>query len=303
MRVLMKSTKFTSIINFGLFVILCCTFGLQSVFAQTGDSTIVKYISLADEGEYRTEYYINALELALQKTVDSHGPYKMVPVDLGGIQQNDALKLLPSGEIDVKVGVTTVARERVFRPIRIPLTKGLIGVRISHVAKSNSNVLDNINNLDDLIEVTIVQGDDWPDTKILSYHDLNLVTSGEYDELFNMVQRGDADAFPRALYEVWDEQKKRDMPQLTVDDHIFLHYPSAMYFFVAKKNIALEDRLTEGFMEAIEDGSFDELFMEEMGARLEKSDLNNRTRIRIENPYLPKETPIDDDRLWHLPFD
>lgn len=283
-------------------VLIAVGFGINISTAQNGDTTIVKHISLSDEGEYRTDYYIKMLRLALEKTEDSHGPFKMVPVDLGGIQQNDALKLLPSGEIDVKVGVTTVARERVFRPIRIPLTKGLIGVRISHVAENQADVLSNIQSIEDLKEVTIVQGEDWPDTKILNYNDLNLVTHGNYDELFNMLRRGDADAFPRALYEVWDEADQRDMPNITVDEHTYLHYPSAMYFFVAKKNIALEDRLTEGFMEAVRDGSFDELFMQEMGERLERSDLDNRTKIVIKNPYLPKETPIHIDNLWHLPF-
>jgi len=51
---------------------------------------------------------------------------------------------------------------------------------------------------------------------------------------------------------------------------------------------------------AIEDGSFDKLFSVAMKSYLDKANLNNRVGIKLRNPLLSDETPLDNPLLWYL---
>ena len=268
--------------------------------AQTGDTLYVRHIALTDEGEYRTTYYIDMLKLALEKTTDSHGPYRLIPVDLGGIEQRDALKLMRNGDIDVKVSMTNKARELVLRPVRVPLVKGLIGVRLNFVPEGNPNMLRTVKNKSDLNRFVFGQGTDWPDTKILESAGINVETRDNYKTLFEDLKRGDYDAFPRAVFEIWDEMKNPAAEGLTVDPHMYFYYRAAMYLFVRKTDVDLAERLETGFMRAIDDGSFNYMFNREMKDYLEKSKLKQRVGIELENQYLPEKTPVNDSRLWYI---
>ncbi|WP_147296921.1 hypothetical protein [Chromobacterium violaceum] len=51
----------------------------------------------------------------------------------------------------------------------------------------------------------------------------------------------------------------------------------------------------------LKDGSYDRFFQQHYGASIRRADLDGRTLIRLDNPMLPKKTPLDDARLWYQP--
>ena len=79
-----------------------------------------------------------------------------------------------------------------------------------------------------------------------------------------------------------------------------LVYPFAMYFFVKKDNQALHDKIYKGFEMAIKDGSFDTLFLNNQGIKdaLIKTNIKNRTVIKVPNPAMHPDTPIDRKEFW-----
>ncbi len=82
----------------------------------------------------RFDYATRLLEKALQKTVESDGPFKMKPA----LQMNvgRGFRYLIEGK-SVQVGWSSpsVEREKWFIPIRIPIRKGLLGYRIFLIRK------------------------------------------------------------------------------------------------------------------------------------------------------------------------
>jgi hypothetical protein len=54
---------------------------------------------------------------------------------------------------------------------------------------------------------------------------------------------------------------------------------------------------------AIEDGSFDRFFYNHPDIKnvLTRADLKNRRIFELKNPVLPKDTPLNDKRLWYTP--
>lgn len=287
-----------------LLAILAFSFTITPILNAQDDVLTVRYLPPEEETGSRSQYYAKLLELALEKTVDTHGPYKMVPADRA-LNQRDALKAMMQNEgLDIVHTMTDKTRERVLLPVRVPLVKGLIGVRMLLINKEEEQRFQGVSSIEDLSNYTFGQGYDWPDTEILRYNDLNVETSQEYQALFTMLDNGVIDAFPRAVFEVYNEIIQHKKMGLTTAEGFYIYYPSALYFFVRKdvQGGKLQKRVQAGLLEAIDDGSFDKLFNAQMMEYLKRADLNSRVGIKLKNPLLPEDTPVDNNNLWYINF-
>ncbi|TDF38456.1 transporter substrate-binding domain-containing protein [Alteromonadaceae bacterium M269] len=245
----------------------------------------------------RDEYPVALLKLALQETGVN---FEVSPSSKPLIKSKALRQLAANREINVVWGMTGEQREEEFLPIRIPIYKGLIGWRVFLIKPQSRRNFGQVENLSDLVQMSAVQGHDWPDTKILQANDFEVSTSLSYDALFEMLDDGKADFFPRSIVEVWDEMDMRGANQaLEVETSLGVHYPAAVYFFVNKKSTTLARLIETGLESAIKSGKYDELFMSTHKPILEKADMKNRRFFSLYNPVLPKRTPIDREELWY----
>ncbi|HSC69173.1 MAG TPA: diguanylate cyclase [Cellvibrio sp.] len=205
-----------------------------------------------------------------------------------------------TGKIDIMWAATDNDIESQLQPVRIPLLKGLLGHRIFLIHKDDQPKFDQVNTLADLQQLKLGQGSTWADTKILEANKLNVVKANKYPSLLHMLDGGRFDAFPRGVQEPWAEVNSIAGLELTVEKRIMLVYKMAFYFFVSKDNQKLAKDLELGLNRAIADGSFDEAFFNDPAIRsaVEKADLKNRLVVKLENPQLPKATPVDRPELW-----
>ncbi|WP_020410581.1 hypothetical protein [Hahella ganghwensis] len=76
--------------------------------------------------------------------------------------------------------------------------------------------------------------------------------------------------------------------------------PAPVYFFVSPDNEALAERLQTGLRRLILNGEFDRLLTGHVSHQqaFKQMQLEKRTIIRLRNPDLPPETPLDDASLW-----
>jgi hypothetical protein len=211
-----------------------------------------------------------------------------------------AVEELKTGGINVFWAGVTPKLEETFRPIYIPVLKGLLGHRIFIIKKGKQSLFDNINNLSDLKALKAGQGKTWGDTKVLKAADIPTATTLKYNNLFRMLEGDRFDYFPRAVHEPWSEVVSRPELNLTVEKRILLIYPFAMYFFVEKDNKRLHDIINEGLELAIKDGSFDRLFFSNQLIKdaMQNSNLKERVVIRIPNSDMSPKTPFDRKDFW-----
>ena len=143
----------------------------------------------------------------------------------------------------------------------------------------------------------------WPENKIFRANGLNVVATAGYRELFAMLKERRFDYFPRTAAEPWRELKDMNIPGLVVEKDLMIYYPAPGYIFTSKENLKLADRLERGLRMAIEDGSFDKMFNNNiyMKEALERGNLKNRRVFRLEDDSLSPETPLHDKRLWYTP--
>jgi len=246
----------------------------------------------------REHYIVKLLDLAMSK---SGASYVLEEVPLETVTANRNIRNLLSGQYDINWIHTNTQRENELLPIRIPIFKGLIGWRLLMIDKNRQDSFSSIKTLDDLKQMTAGQGHDWPDTKILQHHDFSLLTSTSRNSLINMLIGKRIDYFPRSVIEIWDELEVYDKNSLYVEETLALVYPSAYYFFTNKNNKHLAEVLEKGLNTALQDGSFNELFLSFYKESITRSKLSNRKIFYIDNPMLSPETPLDNSLYWFKP--
>lgn len=241
--------------------------------------------------QYRNEL----LALAIEKSGDHISVrYVLEP----NMAQSRHIKNVQQGKLDLMWTMTSREREQQLRPIRIPLYKGLVGWRISFIHPDSQKTMSELRSLSDFKGLVASQGRDWPDTEILKSNGIDVVTSAGWEARYKALSVKRFDFFPRAVTEIWSEQKLATKYALAIEQSMVLQYPSASYFFVKNEDESLALTIERGLNIAIEDGSFDALFNKFYGELIAKAKLHKRNVIRLVNPLLPAETPLDRKKLW-----
>jgi len=270
---------------------------LFSVNAQSA-SWQITFPSSLDTASKIDEYPIKLLALALDQTGVS---YQLIPSD-NFLSKGKALdRLQDNREINIVWGMTNVQREKDLLPIRIPIFKGLIGWRLLLIRQDMAERFTYIQQFEHLVKLSPLQGRDWPDTKILQSNGFDVITERNQTSLMKMLGRAQGDFFPRSIIEVWEELERSKVAneiQIQIQPSLGIRYPAAIYFFVNKKSVPLANLIETGLEKAIENGTYEALFVESYKTYIEKAQIGNRTFYPLENAFLPEETPLDRKELW-----
>jgi len=244
--------------------------------------------------EIRNPYVDELLHLIFNK-LDIDLTIDYIPESM---TQGRALKALSDGElINLNWAVTTKEREQQLLPIRIPIYQGMIGWRVFFIRTEDQYKFSLVNNVTDLQKFLAVQRFDWPDYKILLANDLNVGGNIPFDKMYEAVISGLADFYPRSVLEVIREKNNYTLNDkgLSIERSLLIKYPSAYYFFVNTKDVILAKTIGKGFKIAIEDGSFESLFLRYYGENLKKLELDKRHTFELNNPYFPLSSAIKSD--------
>lgn len=250
------------------------------------------------ENDSRHEFPLAVLELALQQTSVR---YELKPSQTPMRQSKALSRLEDNLEINVLWSMTDNQREQQLLPIRIPITRGLIGWRVFLTNKNSAFVDAPIKDMQALLQYSPVQGETWPDTKILQANGFNVVTSQDYVEATNILKEQLADFFPRSIIEAQAELSNSYSKSFVLRKNVMVYYPAALYFFTNKQNPTLAKLIETGLNRAIENGSFQALFEKHYGDMLAQLGAENPQFFRLANPLLPPLTPLSEDKYWQLP--
>ena len=279
-------------------IVLMCfvSLVLYSSQAQSALWTIT-YPRPLDDSDTRSQYPIALLKLALDKTGVN---YELRPSDRILLTGKAMRQLRENREVNVVWSMTDSQREKDLTAIRIPIAKGLIGLRVFVINEDKKAKFNNIQSLNEMRKLVPVQGEEWPDTKVLQANGFNVFTVPEFREAYDMIQQGKGDFFPRSVIEVHGELESEGKGNgLYLEESLALYYPTAMYYFVSSSNKILANLIETGLNRAIEDGSFDALFESTYAPILDALDMDSRTIFPLENPLLPLETPLANRKLWY----
>jgi hypothetical protein len=223
-----------------LHVLAAATGSIISAAARA-DPEILYYPKRAESP--RWNYALGLLRLAL----DESGRHYDLRPTIDEMSQTRAARELELGNIDFIWTGTSAEYEERFRPVRIPVLRGLDGYRICVINPGRQSAFSAVKSLDDLKQLTIGQDPGWSDVKILEAAGLKVVTAPS-DALPNMVERDRFDCFLRGAHEAPNEVAKH--PALAVENDLLIVYPFTSFFFVNKKDTALAEALETGLKKA-----------------------------------------------------
>lgn len=269
---------------------------LSSPVAEAALWTIT-YPRPIDDTDARTEYPIALLKLALEKTGVN---YELLPSDRILLTGKALRQLRENREVNVVWSMTDTQREKDLLPIRIPIAKGLIGMRVFVINEEKKDKFAQVKSKGDLLKLIPLQGEEWPDTKILQANGFNVFTVPEFKQAYALLLQGKGDFFPRSVIEITAEMETAGRGSvLQIEPDMALYYPTAMYYFVSKSNPTLARLIETGLERAIADGSFDDLFLSTHKTLLESLNMDARRIYTLENPLLPPNTPVGNKQLWY----
>ncbi|MCG9728789.1 hypothetical protein L1D44_02815 [Shewanella sp. Isolate13] len=261
---------------------------------------VVKYY----QQDSRFNYRIALLNLVLEKTAAKYGLAKLEPLEQV-VSQSRGLVMLQDNQIDVVFLATTKQREQSFLPVKIPIMRGILGLRILLIHRDNierfaavaNSATDSFGQFKQLEAGFVFH---WADLAILESNHIPVQKQPNYENLFAMLNAKRFDYFPRGVNEAWRElaEHSKAFPDLVIDKHIALQYEYPVYFFVNNNNGALAKRIEEGLHMALADGSFKRLFLKHHKAQIKQAQLPQRKLFYLDNPTLPAGTPAIDKSWW-----
>jgi len=287
-----------------LFALPCLSSG-SAAPAQT--SVVMNFVYHRDptEQDDRNRYAWTLLAAALDHTRDRYGDYSLTASDIIDERPNAYTLMTGEGGITVSVFTPRAAYDGKLIPVRIPIDRGMLGLRVLLIHAADQKIYNQVRTLADLRRIRFGALAPWVDVTILRNAGLSVVTGSSFDGLFKMLVAGRFDAFSRGYGEATAElaQRRQDLPGIVIESHLLFRIPMPVYFWFADSEAGRRRavRVREGLLAMIDDGSFDTLFRAEFGPIVERLNSEHRRIIDIANPLLGPDEPLDDDRLWFRP--
>jgi hypothetical protein len=296
-----QQKKILSIFSFSVFLSIIAS----PVFANAEEITSVRYPRFQSDKDTRDLDAVALLEAALQETVKQYGPFECQPTKLPMKEERFRTEVKKGKLVNVIWSSVTNKLENELIPIRIPIRKGLLGYRIFLINKKDKDKFAAIQNIEELKQLSLIQGNDWQDIKIFRQLGFNVTPITSYENMFKLIDSGHYDYFSRGVDEALAEYEARreKLPNLFVEETILLYYQWPKYFFVSLQYPKLAERIEAGLNILIADGSFDRIFKKYHEETIQKSNLKNRKLFTIKNPLLPESAPLSRKELWFNPFD
>lgn len=255
--------------------------------------------------DHRYDYYWQLLRAALERTIATWGPYRATAVPAMSEERQAEELQRDGGRLNLVIRGDSIAYSQRFAPVWIPIDKGLLGYRVLLIRADDQPRLARMRTLADLATISIGQGRGWPDIDILRANGLTVMAGGDYDGLFAMLANRRFDAFSRGVDEVLTEYalRRAQFPGLAIERTLLLHYPIARYFWFSRSpaGARLAQRVHEGLLRLLEDGSLDRMFAEEHRRLFAELRLEDRRLVELTNPLAAPGQPPRDPRMWYAP--
>jgi Bacterial extracellular solute-binding proteins, family 3 len=228
--------------------------------AATGKLTDV-YIAYPEvrDPEEPVFYYQQVLRLALEKTRQTHGDFRLHFSDQFYSLGRATQMLVNNQHADVMWASVTAERKEFMQLIDYDLLRGLSNYRVLIIKADKQKRFNSIKTFKQFKRLSSGSGSNWTATAILRMNGINVSTATEYALVLKMLAAGRFDYISRGLHEAQSDIALSDALglDLAIESSILLQYqhPIAYSFFVSKQNTAMAERLREGIRIAEEDGS------------------------------------------------
>jgi hypothetical protein len=266
------------------------TLGMAPTLRAADSGVQLRFSGGLDTNDRRYEYPRELLELALVKA----GSLRSV-VQQGGMTQARLAVEVAEGRMDVLILPTSWPSNEAVMPVRVPLRRGLLGVRLLLARQDVAASLAAVRTLDELRRnFRMGYGADWIDRQAFVPLGFRMVLGSNYTGLFDMLRAGRFDYLHRGINELWHElDHPRLGRDLAVVPQLALRYPLDDCFWVRRGNTALAATIDRGLAIARADGSFAALYDRWFGPGVARAALAQRRVFELGGYPVEPDMPLD----------
>ena len=258
----------------------------------------------------KDSFKIQLLRLVMQRSGVPHA----IGFSASPIAQDAAVDALASGArsgaenpqaITVGVYGAGPALNQRLRAIPIPISGGLLGLRVGWTHSESLARLSAVQNLSDLRRVTLLQGQGWSELALFDHSGLRTYAAPP-QYLFRLVAEQRVELFPQGIGDLQVQQPTaaKWSDTIEIEPHLLIAYPFAGFFYVNPGNDALAEAIALGFERAIADGSYQALLERRVMTPWLKQNLRLRQRqvIFVPNPNVGDGLEDVEPRHWLVPW-
>jgi ABC-type amino acid transport substrate-binding protein len=262
-------------------LLLTCVLPLH-ISTHAAEALVVTLREQESARDQRGNYFNAAIQLALEKTAESHGPYRLQRAP----PMNKERSLLSARQRAYQNMVVAAApgeaRGLGLVPVPVPPDLGVTGYRVCFIPVDKRRDLERTRTLDELRRFRFLQGKGSADAAILRANGFTVDEVAGHESLFAMVARGRADLLCRSLLEVHDELlAQAGKPGITLDASIVLVYDLPLLLYLHPEDKELLQRLSNGLRRAWRDGSLQALLMKYLQPALAAVALDQRRAFQL----------------------
>jgi len=244
--------------------------------------------------DMRNAYVHDAVQLALDRTRASDGPYELQLSSL----MNKRRALLEAARRTVSnflvVTSPEAGRAAGLVPVLFPIHLGVNRYRVCFVHASRQAAVRAADTLAAVAALRHVQGSDWADVAVMRANGFKVIEVGTYEALFELVAVGRADLFCRSVLEVGQEiEAHQGINGLAVDDSLLLSYDLPQYLYSHPDNREAIDRVERGLRLAFADGTLQALLRRYLQPSLARLNLTRRKLYTLATPR-PERIEMND---------
>lgn len=282
-----------------------CVFSIN-IYADNSKPDYIYHYWDLKASEKRDEYQYRLLELALEKTIRTHGKYELTKNNekytslrsKRELEHGETINIIalptptwPAQDADAKTAFT----------IKKPLLRGLLGYRKLVVRRTDLQKFENINSAAELQHLIAGQGRDWEDVNIYRYNNYTVLDNADYFNLFAMLAAGRFDYIPLSVIEIDDIMTRfsKYSKDFVVVPNLIIYYPFPVIYNVSVRHPELVDRLAQGLDIAQADDSFKRLFESYFGDELASLKVQNLKVFILKSPNVPSGLGLDKPILIH----
>lgn len=264
--------------------------------------TVFTYRAPESKVDHRYEYDNDLLRLALENTVETDGPYQLVPSPvMNYARAHSYLELNSLPNLILKLSYDPVLEDKGMGFVPFPVDLGIVGYRVCFAHPSITKKLSLVDSLEDLRNFTHGQGAGWTGIEILRHNGFNVTEVATYESLFKMVANRRFDLLCRGANELFDEIKMhRQIQNLSYDKSMVIYYPFPRFFYTNAKNSSALDRLRRGLLKSYENGSLQRLWRQHYEESLDFVELDQRRTFTLVNPFI-KQLKFEYQKYFYNP--
>lgn len=258
----------------------------------------VRFPGRTDGVDRRIQFPAELLALCLSK---SGAAYRLVLVD--AMPPADARAAAMRGEIDVMVMLSNATQTGGLVPVRLPVRRGLLGVRLLLARPESAQAIMDVASLDALKrDFRLGYGQSWMDRAAMQQLGFRMVPAQRYVDLFDGLRAGRFDYLSRGVNELHAELADPRLAGrgMVVVPGVALFYPLDHYFWLPPGKEALAADVERGFRRAMADGSYAALFMRFHFDMMRDARMHERSIIHVVDYPVPPGTPLQEFDILQL---